>query len=364
MSQTETIMLVALGFVLATLVALFIGRGMWVYAVRASKRRGERDRPSDLARVQADRDQLRAEYAMLSRKLELRLGDLKTRLAEQTAEISRNRNRIERLLGEIDTRDAAVVAANADLEETRAQLDPLEAELAHRTQSLQKLKEQLRDRDETVTGLHRDLADAHALIASHDRQIDALRARPAEPEVPAASEDAEAASAYERLSRRIEDLTLLSQRIEAQRENLDSQHQAVKALKTDIIVPSKRRRGRRKPAAASRQQLVAKTGDADAARTERETSTAQLEMQILAAERESAGLSQELVELDRMWNEKLAALGEVAPAKAASAGSDRIVRDVEATGMDATGSTNGTQEQTNVISLASRIRALQKNIPD
>ena len=369
MSQIETIMLVALGFVLATLVALFIGRGMWAYAVRASKRRGERDRPSDLARVLADRDQLRAEYAMLSRKLELRLSDLKTRLAEQTAEISRNRNRIERLLAEIDGRDAAVTSANADLEETRAQLEPLEAELAHRTQSLQKLKEQLRDRDETITGLHGELAEAHAVIASHDRQIDALRATPADLEFAPASDDAEeAASAYERLSRRIEDLTLLSQRIETQRANLNNQHQAVKALKTDIVVPPKRRRSRRKKTAASSQQMVAKSAVADAGKAGQTVSAEQLEMQILEAERETAGLSQELVELDRMWNEKLTALGEVAPAKAVRAGGDRVIHDVEPVRTDAKRSGNGAHaqpdDQTNVISLASRIRALQKNITD
>jgi len=369
MSQIETIMLVALGFVLATLVALFIGRGMWAYAVRASKRRGERDRPSDLARVLADRDQLRAEYAMLSRKLELRLSDLKTRLAEQTAEISRNRNRIERLLQEIDGRDAAITSAKAELEETRAQLEPLETELAHRTQSLQRLKEQLRDRDEAITGLHAELADAHATIAAHDRQIEALRAAPADLRIPPAGDDVEeAATAYERLSHRIEDLTLLSQRIEAQREHLDSQHRALKELKTDIVVPSKRRRSRRRKTAANSQQVVAKSTLAETGEAEQAASAEQLEMQILEAERQSAGLSQELVELDRMWNEKLAALGEVAPAKTARAGGESVVHEVEPVSPDAKRSDNDVQpqpdDQTNVISLASRIRALQKNITE
>ena len=91
-------------------------------------------------------------------------------------------------------------------------------------------------------------------------------------------------------------------------------------------------------------------------------------MQILEAERETAGLSQELVELDRMWNEKLTALDEVAPAKAVRAGGDRVIHDVEPVRADAKRSGNGAHaqpdDQTNVISLASRIRALQKNITD
>ncbi len=156
-------MLVALGFVLATLIALFVGRGMWALAIKASRRGEERDRPSELARVQADRDQLRAECAILSRKFELRLKDIKSRLAEQAAEISRNRNRIERLLEDIDARDVAVNRANADLEANSAQLELLEARLAHRTASLQKLEEQLGDRDKVINGRHLELTVSHAL---------------------------------------------------------------------------------------------------------------------------------------------------------------------------------------------------------
>ncbi len=205
MPQIEAIMLVALGFVLATLIAMFIGRGMWTLAIDASRRGEERDRPSELARVQADRDQLRAECAILSRKFELRLTDIKFRLAEQAAnpnlaaEISRHRNRIEHLLEDIDARDAAVASANAAVEETTARLEPLEAELARRTQSLQMLEEQLGDRDKTIYGRHRELAGSHALSARRDRQIHALHATPADLESTSANEEAESASAYERL---------------------------------------------------------------------------------------------------------------------------------------------------------------------
>ena len=95
MSQIETIMLVTLGFAVAALIALFLGRMIWSYALGLGKRRMQRSAPASMAELQADRDRLRAEYAMLARKLELRLDDLKTRLAEQTAEVSRNRNRID-----------------------------------------------------------------------------------------------------------------------------------------------------------------------------------------------------------------------------------------------------------------------------
>ena len=369
MSQIETIMFVALGFVLAALVALLIGRVLWAFALRAGRRRDERDKPTDLARAQADRDRLRAEYAMLSRRLELRLHDLKTRLAEQTAEVSRNRNRIERLVEELEARDVALAAAAADLQEARAQLEPLEAELAHRTHGLQKLKEQLRDRDEAMTGLHQELAGSHAEIAARTRQVEALRAEPAGTGRPAAGDDGEAATAYDRLSRRIEELTLLSERIEAQRQDMSRQQEALKALKADIEAPDGSRtgtgktpspRGRKKP---DRPVAVEAGSEAIASQS------AGLEREIAPAERETADLGGQIRALDRVWNEKLAALGEAAPGK--DAGMDTGGADHRAEGdggalpdSGAEGDVPEPDEATNVISLASRIRALQRSIAE
>src|SRR5262249_23670962 len=105
MSQIETLMLLGLGFALAALISLFVGRGLWHYALRLGGLRTQRAAPSAMAELQADRDRLRAEYAMLSRKLELRLQDLKTRLAEQMAEVARSRNRIDTLISEVERRD-------------------------------------------------------------------------------------------------------------------------------------------------------------------------------------------------------------------------------------------------------------------
>ena len=192
-------MLLALGFVLAALMALLIGRGMWARALKALRQGEERERPSGLARLQADRDQPRAEYAILVRKFELRLDDIKTRLAEQTAEISRNRNRIERLLEDIDGRDAAVGNADADVAANRAQLERLEVRLAHHTASLQRFEEQLGDRHKIINGRHRELAGFPALNASHNGHIDALHATPGDLAATSADEEAASDPAYERL---------------------------------------------------------------------------------------------------------------------------------------------------------------------
>jgi len=54
MSQTETLLLFALGFSLAALIALFLGRMVWALAVRVGARRTRKQVPTTLAGLQAD----------------------------------------------------------------------------------------------------------------------------------------------------------------------------------------------------------------------------------------------------------------------------------------------------------------------
>ena len=97
MSGTETILLIVLGFSLASLIALFMGRMMWTAAVKVGARRMQRQVPSSLIGLQTERDRLRAEYAMLAQRMGSRLEEAKLRLAEATAEVSRHRNRIQQM---------------------------------------------------------------------------------------------------------------------------------------------------------------------------------------------------------------------------------------------------------------------------
>ena len=69
MSETETILLIVLGFSLASLVALFMGRMVWTAAVKVGVRRMQRQVPSSLVGIQTERDRLRAEYAMLAQQI-------------------------------------------------------------------------------------------------------------------------------------------------------------------------------------------------------------------------------------------------------------------------------------------------------
>ena len=84
-----TIMLVALGFLAATLLALLLAPLFWRRAERLTTRRLEQSMPMSIAETEADRDQLRASYAIIIRRLEAALSQEKMRSARQLVKISR-----------------------------------------------------------------------------------------------------------------------------------------------------------------------------------------------------------------------------------------------------------------------------------
>ncbi len=95
----ETVMLIALGFTVASLLALLIAPALWRRAVKLTTRKIEATMPISVADINADKDLLRAEYAVEMRRLELALGKSKDRAARHLME--RNQHTVE--IGKLET---------------------------------------------------------------------------------------------------------------------------------------------------------------------------------------------------------------------------------------------------------------------
>jgi len=306
MSQIETIMLVALGFVGALLVGLLVVRGLWTYAVSLGKRRVERRAPSAIAELRADRDRLKAEYAMQGRRLQLRLDDLKTRMAEQMAEASRNRNRIEHLADEIKRRDEELTKRDEDADNLRLQITALERELTDRTELLQQAKDLMQAKEEISIELQSKLKVAEAKVSDQWFIIETLKS-----DNPPATADltgmasSKFENAQERLRQRIEEMNALTQQIDEQRQDLSVQQDELAILREQI---NRSREADARVAASSKakskqtdeksttpnQDMLIKSGQANA--------NDQLEQKIIETERETESLTEELSRLDEMWN--------------------------------------------------------------
>jgi chromosome segregation ATPase len=329
MSQTETIMLFVLGFAFAALVALFLGRLAWKIALRLGARRMQRQVPTTVAELQAERDRLRAEYAMMSRKLELRLDDVKMRMAEQMAEVSRNRNRIETLMAEVKKRETMIEERDAEIASLNNKIAGLEDKILDHVETQRGLNDQIKAREGDIDKLSKSLVSLNASLHDKDSQLASLNheASGVGRVLRLASGDSE--GAQDRLKRRIAELTTLSEQISQQRETPSALRGSGEA--STVLV---------KPAGSTE---ISAVNARDA-----------LEQKITEAERENTLLQTEINRLDEAWSEKLEQLQDKSKTAAPAAKADK-----NEPRKDETRQIRGIA---NVISLAQRIRALQKDI--
>ncbi len=166
MSQTETLLLVVLGFALATLIALFAGRLLWAAALKLGARRMQKQVPTTLVGLQTERDRLRAEYAMLSQRLGTRLEAAKLKMAEQMAEVSRHRNRLELLETEKQAHASAIAGLNGQISELNDQLRAARTVQAEMQQTITEKQAALElARGDLTTELNRPALESETLSA-------------------------------------------------------------------------------------------------------------------------------------------------------------------------------------------------------
>jgi hypothetical protein len=100
----EVVMLLSIGFMAGCLLVLTLIPLIHSRAVRLTARRYRSLTPASVKEMQADKDLLRAEYAMTVRRLEISLEEAKARMVESLAEIGRKSAEIHRLNAELARR--------------------------------------------------------------------------------------------------------------------------------------------------------------------------------------------------------------------------------------------------------------------
>lgn len=143
----EYAMLAALGFFVASLVAVLFAGPFWNRAVRLTRKRMEATMPMSLADIRAERDHLRAQYVVEIRRLEIAHDREKERAARFL--IERNKAKVE-------------------ITELKTRLKKLEAELAERGNESTVLEQTVRKR---IPDLEQQLERARQIIAARDREL-------------------------------------------------------------------------------------------------------------------------------------------------------------------------------------------------
>jgi chromosome segregation ATPase len=180
----ENVMYFVLGALASALLALVVLPAVWRRAVRLTKRRIEAATPMTMSEFRADKDQLRAEFALSTRRLEMTIEQLRTRLAEQQAEMAARRDDLAAIaterqthaavLREFEEREAAQGQRLLELETETAdlvqRLRMREREIAERTGEIDKLRQALRG-DLVPDGQN---LEGEALTGDYDDDIDRL----------------------------------------------------------------------------------------------------------------------------------------------------------------------------------------------
>ena len=109
----EPIMFFGIGFLVASLLGLVLIPLVHDRAVRLTMRRLEAATPLSMAEIQADKDQLRAEFAMSTRRLEMCVEQMKAKTTSQLAELGKKTDAINRLKVELGEKTAAIFALEA-----------------------------------------------------------------------------------------------------------------------------------------------------------------------------------------------------------------------------------------------------------
>lgn len=178
MITIQSAMLVALGFLAASLLALLVAPAFWARAVRLTTRRIKGAMPLSEAEIRADKDRIRAGYAISVHQLESQVEQAKLASARQLIELNRRDASINELEREMDRNKSALEEAqNARrvLEQTVAERLPrVEHRLSEAKRLIFNRDREIAELGRTADKQSRALAEAAAINAQQLAEVERL----------------------------------------------------------------------------------------------------------------------------------------------------------------------------------------------
>jgi chromosome segregation ATPase len=171
----EPIMYLAIGFLVSMLFGLMIVPLVHNRAVRLTTRRLEAATPLSMAEIQADKDQLRAEFAMSARRLEMSVDQLKNKTTSQLAELGKKSDAINRMKIELGEKNATIFSLEAREKAIKEQLRATEEEFSAKTTSLRSAEQALTDKQSELAKLSSELSDRSMVAESRQVELVAVQ---------------------------------------------------------------------------------------------------------------------------------------------------------------------------------------------
>ena len=176
----EPIMFVGIGFLLAGLLVIGVIPLVHARAVRLTTRRLESLNPLSMVEIQADKDLLRAEFAMSIHRLEMRVEEIKAKATDHLTELGKKSEAIGRLKLELSEKTAALLALGEKERQLAYDLNSTQSELAVKAGALEEAERALASTElelpEVRANLPRSLVTADNKRSSLSKPKSSMRA--------------------------------------------------------------------------------------------------------------------------------------------------------------------------------------------
>jgi hypothetical protein len=286
----ENVIYFGIGFLIAAVFCVAIIRVVHDRAVRLTTRRLEAATPLSMAEIQADKDQLRAEFAMSTRRLEETVEQMKAKTTSQLAELGKKSDAINRLKVELGEKTATIFALEARDKALKDQLRATEEELSFKLNAMRSAERALMEKQADLAKLNSEL-DQQSVANDSQRvelvalrtQIDALKDRVSDSE-------REFKSTEDRLTRERFDAKQASDLLAAETSKVGNLADRVSGLERQLVAQTTESEllGRRA------QELETRLSHQGRLLAERDYQCEQLQAQLEAARKTEADLRSEV----------------------------------------------------------------------
>jgi chromosome segregation ATPase len=199
-------------------------------------RRLEAATPLSIAEIRADKDQLRAEFAMSTRRLEMSVEQMKAKTTGQLAELGKKTDAINHLKKELGEKTAAIFALESRDKNLRDQLRSTEEEFELKSGSLREAERTLADKQADLARLVAELGERSIMADSQRVELAAVRTQIEAMKVSVADYERAVRSTEERLARERAEAEAAAKQSGEERGKLDGLTARTGDLERELLV--------------------------------------------------------------------------------------------------------------------------------
>ena len=290
----EPIMFVAIGFLVACMLVIGLIPLVHARAVRLTMRRLEAATPMSMAEIQADKDQLRAEFAMSTRRLEMSVEQMKAKTTSQLAEIGKKSEAIGRLKVELGEKTAALFGLEAREKQLAEDLKDAQMQRDAKTSALGETERRLAETRAALASLTTSHNESAMTIDSQRIELATLRAQAEVLKGQIESYEKETRELRERLTRDNAEAETTRQVLVQERSKTESLSLRITELERQLVAQTTEAEILERRV----QELLARLDEQGRFLAEREYASDQLRNEMTSAQKNESDLRAELAEAE------------------------------------------------------------------